>query len=135
MVFPLDESFEPFAEYESPGSDSLRWLALPFSLETTTEFRALQQQIELYNIQWKSQRAEGYPTLSAHASAWYQTQRADLQVWDPNRNSWYGMANVGVKSKYRYSTDSGATEKPTCFAWRAKKLEVDRPRLHRRQRT
>ncbi|MBK8557134.1 MAG: TolC family protein [Lewinellaceae bacterium] len=27
---PLDESFEPFAEYESPGSDSLRWLALPF---------------------------------------------------------------------------------------------------------
>lgn len=125
---PFDEPFEPIAANEIPGADSSRWQTLTYALESTTEFRLLERQIELYNIQWKSQRAEGVPTLAIHAAAYYQTQRADARVFDP-KSTWYGMATVGVKIKVPLFDGFRRHRKADLLRLEGQKLEADRTQL------
>ena len=93
---PFQQSFQPVATLDEPLADSSRWKNMVFALEATTDFKLLEKQIELYQIQWKSQRAEGWPTISAHASAFYQAFRDDYNFADP-ATDWYGMVNIGLK--------------------------------------
>jgi outer membrane protein TolC len=125
---PLDEPFEPVAAYESPGSDSSRWQLLTYSLENTTEFRLLARQIELYNIQWKSQRAEGLPALAIHGATYYRTQGPDARVFDKG-NVWYGMATVGVKIKVPIFDGFRRHRKADLLRLEGQKLETDRTQL------
>jgi outer membrane protein TolC len=125
---PFDQPFQPVASLESPAADSARWKNLQFTMEATTDYKLIEKQIELYHIQWKSQRAEGWPTLSAHASAFYRAQRADFNVLDPN-TQWYAMATVGVKVKVPVFDGFRRHRKADLLRLEEQKLQTDRKQL------
>ena len=93
---PFDEHIDPVQETASPAADSSRWQLLALELESTTEHRLLQRQLELNRIQTRGLRAEGTPRFSAYAAAAFQAQRPNANFFDPNRR-WYGLAAVGFK--------------------------------------
>lgn len=93
---PFEESFEPKTGLDKPAADSLRWQSLALDMNATTEYRLLTAQSEINRVQVKSAKGGAWPTLSAHASGFYQIQRPDANVLDP-AGVWYGMAMVGAK--------------------------------------
>jgi len=93
---PLDAPFDPEDAISQPAADSSRWQNLTLELESTTEFRLLQRQIELNKIQTRSLRGAMAPGLSAYAATAFQAQRPDANFFEIDRR-WYGFGAVGFK--------------------------------------
>ncbi len=93
---PFDESITPVAEMTNPAADSSRWRGIVLELESTTEYRLLQRQIELNRIQTRSLRGEMSPTLSGYVVAAFQAQRPDANFLEIDRR-WYGLGALGFK--------------------------------------
>jgi outer membrane protein TolC len=125
---PFEEPFEPFEEMNNPVSDSARWQALHLETEATTEFRLLLRNIELNKIQQHSLMAEGIPSLGGYATAAYQTQRADPNVFNPN-GRWYGLAVVGLKLSVPIFDGFRRQRKAGILKIDNEKLEEDRKQL------
>lgn len=125
---PYDDPFDPVEEMASPASDSLRWQRLDLELESTTEYRLLQRQVELNRIQTRSLRAEGAPSLSAYAFGSFQNQRTDVNFFDPVRR-WYTMAAVGFKLNVPLFDGFRRRRKAGQMAIERLKIEEDRRQL------
>ncbi|MCK6692188.1 MAG: TolC family protein [Thermoanaerobaculia bacterium] len=93
---PYEESVTPSEALANPASDSARWQALNLELESTTEYRLLQNQLELNRIQVRSLHGEAVPRVNAYALAGLQTQRTNINFFDTGHR-WYGLAAVGFK--------------------------------------
>ena len=93
---PYEESFNPAEALTSPTSDSARWQAMTLELESTTEYRLLQNQLELNRIQVRSLHGEAMPRVNAYALAGLQTQRTNVNFFDTGHR-WYGLAAMGFK--------------------------------------
>ncbi|MCB0531490.1 MAG: TolC family protein [Lewinellaceae bacterium] len=93
---PTETAFDLKAEMNNPAADSSRWQSLALELESTTEFRLLQRQIELNNIQTRSLRGAMAPSLSAYAATAFQAQRPDANFFETDRR-WYGFGAAGFK--------------------------------------
>ena len=126
---PFEQTLQPTADMSNPAADSARWLALTIEPETTTEHRLLLRNIELNRIQVNSLRAEAWPSLSAHTTAYYQAQRANLNnVFNIGRR-WYGMAVVGVKLNIPIFDGFRRLHKIKLLNIEDQKLETDRIQL------
>lgn len=125
---PYDEDFGPVEEMENPASDSSRWQSLTLELESTTEYRLLQHQLELNNIQTRSLRGEAVPRLSAYALGAFQAQRTDANFFDPDKR-WYGLAAVGFKLDVPIFDGFRRRHKAGQMAIEGLKIEEDRRQL------
>lgn len=94
---PYEQNFDPAdATGAGPAADSARWQALSLELESTTEYRLLQSQLELNRIQIRSLHGEALPRVNAYALGGLQSQRANPNFFDTGHR-WYGLAAVGFK--------------------------------------
>jgi outer membrane protein len=126
---PFDMPVQPVdSSAASPAADSARWLAIRLDTEHTTEHRLLQHNIELNRVQARSLRAEGYPTLSAYASGFLQTQRLDANILDP-AGRWYGMAAMGFRFDIPVFEGFRRRHKINLLHLEGRKLEEDRRQL------
>ncbi|MFN0014476.1 MAG: TolC family protein [Saprospiraceae bacterium] len=81
-----------------PGADSARWQSLALDLETTTEHRLLQRQIELNRVQTRSLRGEIVPKIGAYAAIGFMSQRPDANFFAEGQR-WYSLAAVGFHAE------------------------------------
>jgi outer membrane protein TolC len=125
---PYDEPFEPYEEMTNPVADSARWQNIRLETETTTEFRLLLRNLELNKIQTHSLMAEGIPSLSLYATAAYQTQRGDPNVFNP-KGRWYGLAVAGLKLQVPIFDGFRRQRKAGLLKIEEDKLEEDRKQL------
>ena len=125
---PFDDPFDPVEEMNNAAADSMRWQSLSLELESTTEYRLLQRQLELNRIQTRSLRAEGAPSLNAYVAGAFQTQRPDANFLDPYRR-WFGMAAVGFKLHVPVFDGFRRRRKAAQMAIESLKFEEDRRQL------
>lgn len=83
------------------GSDSYQYnptiVTEGFVWENKIEYKQLNTQLSLYDLERKNYVAGFYPTLSAYASYTYNGQSNDF-VLSPNANSlWFDVASIGLK--------------------------------------
>lgn len=93
---PFDGTLDLVEETSAPAADSARWQALLLEIESTTEFRLLQRQLELNRIQTRSLRGEMAPSAGLYAVAGFLTQRPDANFFEANRR-WYGLGAAGFR--------------------------------------
>lgn len=93
---PYEETLTLTDDTATPGADSAHWQTLTLDLETSTEHRLLQRQIELNRIQTRSLRGEIVPKISAYATGGILAQRTDANFF-AERQRWYGLAAVGCQ--------------------------------------
>jgi outer membrane protein TolC len=127
---PLSEPMELAWGNETPAADSLRWQQIVLDLETSTEFRLLQNQVELHRIQSRSQYGVGFPRLSAYATAGFQAQRQNGNYFDLE-NKWYGLAAVGFKLDVPIFDGFQHRRKSNLLKLEGQKLELDRNQVNR----
>jgi len=127
---PLSEPMELAWGNETPAADSLRWQNIVLDLETSTEFRLLQNQVELHRIQSRSQYGAGFPRLSAYATAGFQAQRQDVNYFD-FENEWYGLAAIGFKLDVPIFDGFLHRRKSNLLKLEGQKLELDRNQASR----
>jgi outer membrane protein TolC len=125
---PFEEAFFPKEEMSKPAADSARWKNLMLELESTTEYRLLQRQIELNRIQTRSMRGEMAPSLSAYAATAFQAQRPDANFFEIDRR-WYGFAAVGFKLDVPIFDGFLHRRKAAQMAIEGLKIEEDRRQL------
>lgn len=121
---PYEEPLELAADIGSPAADSLRWLSLELNTETTTEHRLLMYQLDMTRIQFRSARAEAFPTLDLYGAASAQAFRSDINFLDPDRR-WYGMFAVGLKMKVPLYDGFRVHNKSWVYRLESKKYEED----------
>lgn len=123
-----DEPLELVADTGTPATDSSRWLALHLDEESTTEYQLLQHQIDMTRIQFRSAKAEAFPTLSLYGAASAQSYRSDLNFLDPGQH-WYTMAAVGLKMKMPLLDGFRVHNKVMGYRLEEEKLIEDRRQL------
>lgn len=125
---PFDEALDPVDEMTTPAADSLRWQNLVLELESSTEYRLLQRQLEINQIQTHSMRGEMAPSLSAYAATAFQAQRPDANFFDPERR-WYGFGAIGFKLEVPIFDGFSHRRKAAQMAIEGLKIEEDRKQL------
>ncbi|MBK9336032.1 MAG: TolC family protein [Lewinellaceae bacterium] len=80
---PFDEPLALVEDIAKPAADSARWQALTLELESTTDYRLLQRQLELNRIQTRSIRGGMAPDLGLFVLAGFLTQRPDANFLKP----------------------------------------------------
>ncbi|MBX2891954.1 MAG: TolC family protein [Saprospiraceae bacterium] len=125
---PFEERLQLMEDMSNPAADSLRWLSLPFEPESTTEHLLILRSLELNRIQTRSKWAERLPSLSAYATAFYQTWRNDGNVFDPE-STWYGATVFGLKIDVPIFDGFSRNRKVNVLQLEAKKLHEDRHQL------
>jgi len=93
---PFEDSIQLTADTATPGADSARWQTLVPDLESITEHRLLQRQIELNRIQTRSLRGAIVPRIGAYAAAGVLAQRTDANFFSEGQR-WYGLAAIGFQ--------------------------------------
>ncbi len=125
---PFDEAFDPVDEMIAPAADSMRWKNLVLELESSTEYRLLQRQIELNRIQTRSLKAEMTPRLSAYAATAFQAQRPDANFFETDRR-WYGFGAIGFKLDVPIFDGFRRHRKAAQMIIEGLKIEVDHKQL------
>lgn len=125
---PYEESFNPAEPLANPAADSARWQNLSLELESTTEYRLLQNQLELNRIQLRSLHGEALPRVNAYALAGLQTQRTNVNFFDTGHR-WYGLAAVGFKVDVPVFDGFRRRHKAGQMAIDGLKIEEDRRQL------
>lgn len=125
---PYEEPVTPAGATTIPASDSARWQALNLELESTTEYRLLQNQMELNRIQIRSLRGEALPRVNAYALAGLQTQRTNVNFFDTGHR-WYGLAAVGFKVEVPIFDGFSRRHKAGQMTIDGLKMEEDRRQL------
>lgn len=123
-----DEPLDPVEEMANPAADSSRWKTLALELESTTEYRLLQRQLELNRIQARSLRGELAPSLSAYAITAFQAQRSDANFFETDRR-WYGLGAIGFKLKIPVFDGFQRRRRVAQMDIESQKIEEDRRQL------
>jgi len=92
----FDETLDPAENLDNPAADSARWQDLALEIESTTEYRLLQRNVELNRIQKRSLRGQMAPSLGLYIAAGFLTQRNDANFVAPD-SRWYGLGAAGLK--------------------------------------
>lgn len=124
----FEEPFDPLDEMAYPAADSARWQNLALELESTTEYRLLQRQIELNRIQTRSMRSEMLPSFSGYAMLAFQVQRPDANFLETDRR-WYNLGAIGFKLQIPIFDGFRHSRKASQMAIEGLKIEEDRRQL------
>lgn len=125
---PYEEPLELVADIDAPAADSSRWMLLHFDETGSTEYLLLQHQIDMTRIQFRSAKAEAFPTLSLYGAISAQSFRSDLNFLDPGQR-WYTMAAVGLKMKMPLLDGFRVHNKVMGYRLEEEKLTEDRRQL------
>ncbi len=125
---PFEEALELKEDLANPAADSLRWLALAFEPDSTTEHLLILRSLELNRFQTRCKWAERLPSLSAYATGMYQTWRDDANVFSSN-GTWYGAAAFGLKLDVPIFDGFSRNRKVNVLELEAQKLKEDQRQL------
>jgi outer membrane protein TolC len=132
MKFICGQDFDtPFSLAELPAdplADSTKWKTILLEPDASTENRLLLRNLERNKLNIRSTYGEAYPSLNAYASGFFQTQRVDAHLLDPN-SRWYGMAAIGLKLKVPVFDGLQNARKINTLKLEGRKLEIDRDQL------